>query len=152
MERFNTLEDLRNAIARIERTQHRTRRSWTIAQIYFHLAAALEASVDGLPPGYSQIVRFVVRPFRSFVTRVRFPPCLPIPKAIAFKLSPPQDADQSEQYQRLVNAIDRFSNFEGTLSPHPVLGPLNRDEWIGFHLRHAQHHLSFIEPTKSDSH
>ena len=152
MERFNTLDDLRNAIERIECSQHRTRGNWTVAQIYFHLAAAFEASVDGLPPGYPRFVRFVVRPLRSFVTRIRFPPCLPIPKAIASKLSPPQDADQPEQYQRILNAIDRFSNYEGTLSPHPVLGPLNRDEWIGFHLRHAQHHLAFIGPTKSEAH
>ena len=77
------------------------RGSWTLAQIYFHLAAAFEGSMEGLPPGYSRIARMIVRPMRSFVTNVRFP-------------------------------------------PHPVLGAFTKEEWTGFHLRHSEHHLSFV--------
>jgi hypothetical protein len=150
-ERFNTLDELRSLIERLGCSNCRTRGNWTVAQIYFHLAAALEASIDGLPPGYSRVVRIMVRPLRSFVTKICFPPWLPIPKAIAHKLAPPHDADCGEQKLRLLRAIDRFQSHKGTLAPHPVLGPLSRSEWIGFHLRHANHHMAFIELSNIDS-
>jgi hypothetical protein len=126
-------------------SNHRKRGNWTVGQIYFHLSAAFEASIDGLPPGYTRFVRTIIRPFRSFVTKIYFPPWLPIPKAISYKLAPPVDVDCAEEYERLLRAIERFQRHEGQYAPHPVLGPLTRSEWIGFHLRHAQYHLSFVE-------
>ena len=116
-----------------------------IGQIYFHLAAAFESSVDGVPPGYPLAVRIAVRPFRWIVTRFKFPPRMPIPSAIRYKLEPPVDVNDSEQYKRLLLAIEQFVSHEGELPPHPVLGSLSRQEWIGFHLRHCQHHLAFVD-------
>lgn len=147
--RLHTMDELRNLIVRLGCSNHRTYGNWTAGQIYFHLAAALEGSIDGLPPGYSRLARIFVRPFRSFVTKICFPPWLPIPKAISYKLAPPANVDCAEQYERLLRALDRFQLHEGMLAPHPVLGPLTRSEWIGFHLRHAQHHLSFVESNAS---
>ena len=141
----NTLESLREEIARINRTGNGTTGNWSIGQIFFHLAAAFEGSVEGLPPGYHAIIRMLVRPIRWVVTRVKFPQRIPIPSAIRHKLEPPVDADASEQYKRLLQAIDQFTNHEGEYPSHPVLGSLTRDEWIGFHLRHCRHHLNFIQ-------
>jgi hypothetical protein len=148
LKRIHTLSDLRCEIERLGTAGNRTLGRWTVGQIYYHLAAAFEASVDGLPPGYTQVVRCLIRPFRLLVTHIKFPPCLPIPHAIAKKLSPPADVDCEEQYKRLIHAVERFDKYDGPLPPHPVLGPLSRQQWIGFHLRHSQHHLSFIEKLK----
>ena len=142
--RYRDLNELRQHILQIGCAARETRGDWTLAQIYYHLAAAFEASVDGLPPGYNRLARFIFRPMRSFVTKVRFPPWLPIPAAIASKLAPPKEVDCFEQHERLLAAIARFEKHTGPYPPHPVLGRLSKDEWIGFHLRHSQHHLSFI--------
>lgn len=97
-----------------------------------------------LPTGYPKLVRLMVRPLRLIITRYRFPPWLPIPASIKFRLEPPDDAQFDEQKSRLLNAIHAFNSHDSKHPPHPVLGELTRDEWIGFHLRHCSHHLSFI--------
>jgi len=52
--------------------------------------------------------------------------------------------DFSAQKKRLVQAIEAFRQHTQPHPPHPVLGQLTHDQWIGFHLRHCEHHLSFI--------
>ncbi len=142
--RLLTLAELREQIQSIESGNHDLRGKWSAGQVFYHLAAAFEASIEGLPAGYPRTIRTLVRPFRWIITRVRFPPCLPIPNAIRFKLDPPTHADFDLEKSRLLGSIERFVEFSGQHPPHPVLGSLTRDEWIGFHLRHCQHHLSFV--------
>ncbi len=149
--RFLTLEDLREQVLLIKPDSHRTLGNWSIAQNFYHLAAAFEGSVDGLPAGFPKTFRRLARPFRWFITQYRFPPFLPIPSAIRFKLEPAADADFEVQKLRLLQSILRFEEFAGLHPPHPVLGPLTRDEWIGFHLRHCQHHLSFVTSSRDSS-
>lgn len=100
--------------------------------------------MHGLPPGYPAIVRFVIRPMRWFVTKLKLPPMLPIPSSALKELSPPEDVDFECEKSRLLDAISEFERFTGDHPAHPVLGKLTRLEWIGFHLRHCEHHLSFI--------
>lgn len=142
---YQSLGELRSHIEQLGCNDQITCGTWTLAQIYYHLAAAFEGSVEGLPPGYSRIARIIVRPMRSFVTKVRFPPWLPIPGAIRFKLDPPRTAVCSEQLSRLLAAIALFEQHPGPFPPHPVLGSFTKEEWIGFHLRHSEHHLSFVK-------
>ena len=141
---FNSIEDLLAHIERITADNHHTLGKWTAAQNFFHLAAAFEGSLEGLPAGYPVLIRFVARRFRWMVIRYRFPPWFPIPSAIRYSLGPPDSCDFSEQKQRLVQAIEKFQQHTDSHPPHPVLGQLRHDPWIGFHLRHCEHHLSFI--------
>ena len=145
MSQPDSINSLREEIVRVNQNKSGTTGNWSVGQIYFHLAAAFEGSVEGLPSGYPRIIRMALRPFRWFVTRVKFPRFIPIPSAIRFKLEPPIDADASEQYERLLLAIEKFASHNGNLHPHPILGPLSREEWVGFHIRHCQHHLAFIQ-------
>ena len=101
--------------------------------------------MEGLPAGYPCMVRRIIRPFRFFVTRVRFPLWLPIPAAIQHKLQPPSDAVLEDQHMRLLSAIENFHTFDGELPPHPVLGKLTREEWTGFHIQHSRHHFAFVK-------
>ncbi|MCC9607205.1 DUF1569 domain-containing protein [Blastopirellula sp. JC732] len=144
MSQIKDLDQLKTRLAEIAQSPHEMTGRWTAAQIFYHLAAAFEGSVEGLPPGYNFFARSVLRPFRWFVTRVRFPWGIPIPASIADKLAPPKDADLAEQHARLLQAIERFERHEGPHPPHPVLGGFSHDQWIGFHLRHSEHHLKFV--------
>ena len=143
--KFKTLADVEGTVQHVESDNHRVLGKWTAAQNFYHLAAAFEASIEGLPVGFPIVARKVIRPMRWFITRVRFPPAIPIPESIRFRLEPPADADFETQKLRLLESIEQFKAFDGQHPMHPVLGPLTRDEWIGFHLRHCQHHLSFIK-------
>lgn len=142
--KFRTIDDIRERVQLIEPDNHKTLGKWSAAQNFFHLAGALEATVTSRPAGSPGVTRKVAKPIRWFITRVRFPPFVPIPDSVRSLLEPPEDADFATQKLRLLTTIDRFRDFDGELPPHPVLGPLTRDEWIGFHLRHCQRHLSFI--------
>ncbi len=143
--KFKTLADIEDKVQRIEHDNHQVLGKWTAAQNFYHLAAAFDASVEGLPAGFPIVARKLIRPMRWFITHIRFPPSIPIPESIRSKLEPPVKADFETQKHRLLVSIERFKAFEGQPPAHPVLGPLTRNEWIGFHLRHCQHHLSFIK-------
>jgi len=142
--RFNRIEDLLAHIDQITTNNHQTLGQWTAAQNFFHLAAAFEGSLEGLPAGYPVLIRFVARRFRWIAVRYRFPPWVPIPSAIRYSLGPPESCDFSTQKRRLVQAIEKFQHYTQEHPPHPVFGCFTHVEWIGFHLRHCEHHLSFI--------
>jgi len=142
---FSNLNELRDYLQRIEANNHTTTKNWTAAQNFSHLASAFEGSLEGLPPGYPRVIRWLVRPFRWILTSYRFPPWLPIPKTAKFKLQPGDDLDFAEQKSRLLKSIDAFADQDAERHPHPVLGPLSDAQWIGFQLRHCEHHLSFIK-------
>jgi hypothetical protein len=142
--KFKSLDDVRREVDRIATSRHTTTGNWTAAQIFYHLAGAFQASLEGRPPSFPKWVRFVLRSSRWVVTRFRFPPFVPIPASVAEIMAPPADADLAEQHERLTTLIDRFEQHSEPHPPHPVLGALTREEWVGFHLRHCQRHLSFV--------
>ena len=150
--RFADLTELIAHTTRIDSANHWTTGNWTAAQNFYHLAGAFEGSVQGLPAGYPWAVRMILRPLRSFVTRYRFPSWLPIPAAIKHRLEPPSDLCFESQKSRLLEAIDQFAAYGEAHPAHPVLGKMSHQEWIGFHLRHCEHHLSFIELDDNEVH
>ena len=145
MSELESIEMLREEIIRVNENAIGTTGNWSIGQIFFHLAAAIEGSVEGLPPSYSRFTRTIIHQFRWIFTRIKFPPWIPIPPSIREQLEPPADAVVAEQYQRLLQAMDKFSAHVGDYPPHPVLGRFSKQEWIGFHIRHCQRHLAFIK-------
>lgn len=151
MKRFQDTNALKEHLVLVTAANHENLGSWTTAQIFYHLAAAFEASIDTtpLPAGFPATARLLIRPLRWVVTRIRFPPRLPIPAAIESKLKPPLNLGIMDQYWRLLRAIENFEQHTGEMPPHPVLGSLSRSEWTGFHLRHSEHHLSFIKLNES---
>ena len=141
---FDSIDDLLLHIERISRGNHHVLKRWTAAQNFYHLASAFEGSLNGLAASYPLPVRVLARRLRWVITRFRFPPWLPIPSAIRESLDPPASCDFDTEKTRLVLAIHDFQRYTGQHPSHPVLGQLTRSEWIGFHLRHCEHHLSFI--------
>ena len=143
------LNSLREEIVRVNLHSRGTTGNWTVGQIYFHLAAAFEATVEpsvkNQQPSFSLVKRIAMRPLLWFVTRVRFPSGIAIPPSVRRKLEPPIDADALVQYERLLLAIEQFASHEGDFPPHPVLGPLSPQEWLRFHIQHCRHHLWFIQ-------
>ncbi|MEZ6091954.1 MAG: DUF1569 domain-containing protein [Pirellulaceae bacterium] len=145
--KFRTIDDIGKRVQSITSDNHKVLGKWSAAQNFYHLAAAFEATVISRPSGSPPVKPKVGRVLRWFVTRVKFPPFISIPEEVRDRLEPPADAEFETQKRRLLESIERFREFDGVHPPHPVLGPLTRKEWIGFHLRHCQHHLAFIKVT-----
>lgn len=76
----------------------------------------------------------------------------PLPQGYRAPFLPPDPlpvafADLPEARAALLGALADFHDFYGEKEeaftlPHPVFGPLNYEEWIVFHNKHFQHHLS----------
>lgn len=75
---------------------------------------------------------------------------VPFPKGIRLEVipenpAPPMFASIQESKQFFLSQLQRFMDYheehEGLTPTHPVLGPLNYEEWIRFQVRHIKHHL-----------
>jgi hypothetical protein len=114
---------------------------WSLGQVCHHLATSLKLIIDGglvaASPRKSDALK--VRFFRHG----RFPDGAEAPFPV---LLPPAGLDDMAEADALALALDRFASAPGPFPPHPVLGPLTRDEWARFHCMHAAHHLGFFAP------
>jgi hypothetical protein len=128
---------------------HSTSKVWTLGQILHHLASGIRLIVqeDRHPPTQpcdpDQARLFDVRR-RLFFRAGRFPEGAEIPlKALV----PPPDADERVEAESLRHALRLLEEAEGPFPAHPMLGPLNKEEWISFHRIHCAHHLGFVRPS-----
>lgn len=123
--------------------------NWDLAQVCYHLARALNASMNGSSRYKPWLVRVVLGPLilkcvlwnRWIVKGVRAP-------AAAM---PPPGLDESEMIARLKEFVASFRAHTGELYPHPIFGRMSRDQWTQFHLIHSSHHLGFLVPNTTSS-
>ena len=142
--RLKDFDQLRSYLDRLEREPATTTGQWTIGQMLYHLAAAVELSCtppSHRPRGVSRLLR---SPMRMVVLRRGLPRGVSIPAVVRRQLDPPTDADPSAQLARLRAAIDELEHTTSELAAHPYLGPMTHDEWCRFHLRHCEHHFSHV--------
>ena len=71
----------------------------------------------------------------------KWPEGVPTPPEIDQQIggTPPAvfDADRT----LLLDRFDAFVRFTGAWSPHPIFGPMNREEWMRWGYLHTDHHL-----------
>ena len=115
--------------------------AWSQGQAFYHLAASIEGTTDGDDGPFDRVARLASTPQRLFVMKKGLPRGVSIPEEVRSRVDPPADVDRAEQLERLRRAMEGFDAGTGTPMPHPALGPLTRDEWRRFHLRHCEHHL-----------
>lgn len=143
---FDTLDDLRADLTRLENTRVETIGNWTYGQILEHLAIGFRLAVDGeldfKPPWFLKLIvplmknSMIYKPMRAGFK---------LPAAMARDLIPPVDISSGKAMGDLRAAIEAFAS-AAQLQPHGLLGPLPRDKWIQYQLRHCELHLSFVIP------
>ena len=118
--------------------------NWTFGQNLGHLASWGDYSFDGPPMKIPAILRMFIRPFRR---RFLYKPMSP-----GSRLPKVQAGTYGTELLSTDEGLSRFrTNFnriaaECPTKPNILLGPLTHDEWINLHLRHAELHLSFLQP------
>jgi hypothetical protein len=142
---FRSLEDVLAEAERLARDPARTLGNWSIGQILDHLAAWMEFSIDGVPARVPWLVRLFARPFRSWVLRRPMPAGFRWPEETAKRVCPQRPVSVEEGLEHLRRAVGRL-RAESRRAPSPLLGKLTPDQWEQLHLRHAEHHLSFVVP------
>lgn len=114
--------------------------AWNLSQVLQHLAQSIEFSMQGFPALKGAWFRSTVgsAAFAVFNARGVMSHDLsePIPGA------PALDASQALKVsvQRLLDAMDAFAQFDGTLRPHFAYGELTKAQYERAHLMHLANH------------
>ncbi len=123
--------------------------NWPFDRLLIHLAAAVHGSIDGIDETVPGVIRYFGPLLKHWGLRRGFPAGFRLPKGFEAKVFPPGPAT-AEALQLLRAALDRTRS-ETMATVHPVFGRLTHDEWIQFHLRHAELHLSFAVAEHDES-
>ena len=119
---------------------------WNLSQVLQHLAQSVEFSMQGFPALKGAWFRSSIgsAAFALFNARGAMSHSLdePIPGA------PALDASQTlkTSVQRLLDAMDAFANFQGTLRPHFAYGELTKPQYERAHLMHLANHWTQFQP------
>jgi hypothetical protein len=121
--------------------------NWSPAQVLWHIARFVELSFDGFPFRYRRGPKWITRLFRLLAWRwliaLAFRPGFKNPmEAAALEPDPSVSLDDAVAY--LKQQVGRIQNGERMTQCCSVEGPYTHDEWVFIHLRHAEHHLSFL--------
>jgi hypothetical protein len=148
--RFESVDEvLRDAELLADAARRGTLRAagnWTLGQSLAHLATWINMPYDGYPemPQPAWWMR-MLRPFiQWWIVNKGFPAGVRIAgvEGATFGIEP---CGIDEGVGRLRAALNRLAR-EAPTKASPVFGPMTGEEWVKFHLRHAELHLGFFHP------
>jgi len=141
---YNNLEDLQaDAQQLVSSGSVKMVGNWSLGQVLGHLATTMNASIDGFPMMLPWPVRAMMRVLmkKKMLTQITSPGYSIPGKAVAMFV-PKDGIDPAQALEQLCSAVDR-QHKESKRSTNPVLGRLTNEQWLQFHLRHAELHMSF---------
>jgi len=124
--------------------------NWTPGQIVEHVARTILASLDGYPDSVRSVdLPEIPRPLVERFLRRGLRPGLRLPTEFDEWL-PDEDVDLADAVEQLRQVTHRLETERITVR-QPYLGDLSHDEWIQFHLRHAELHFGHMHPLESEA-
>lgn len=120
--------------------------NWTPAQVVDHVAKIILYSLDGFPANAKPPlpIRAILRMMKSSALIKPMKPGTKHRGKMAAALGPDPDVIWGQSVTRMRNIIERLRKGERMTYASPGLGMLAHEEWIQWHCRHAELHLSFI--------
>lgn len=146
---LSSLEDLQREIDAIVSADRdgslRTLGNWSAGQNLQHIGRFFEFALDGFPFQLPWPLRVVGRLLRNRSLSKPLPAGVRFPTN-ARALAPDPEVPTEEGAAYLRAQLDRIGAGERMTAVSPLLGPLDHDEWVRLQLRHAELHLSFLDP------
>ncbi len=147
---LGSLEELRAEVERLANVERNGRLNsvghWTLGQCCQHLGRVIAFSLDGFPFQYPWHLRLAARLVRliswKLLVRISLVPGFSNP-SVASAIEPDAVVSTNDGIAFLEGQLERLSLGERMCQPSPAEGPLSHDQWLYFHLRHAELHLSF---------
>lgn len=148
------LPDVAALLAEVERLgtaaragRARTLGNWTVAQIFDHLAIAMEFAYTKPPFNPPLVIKAMARVGKAInyrgTVRMMLKPGLKLPPSAA-AMEPPVSDDLDRAQARLRKAAERIGRGEPATYPNALLGELTPEQLQFLHLTHAEMHLSFV--------
>lgn len=143
---YGTLDEFMSDAESISAAESKTVGNWSIGQILWHLAASMDASIDGTKMKAPWLMMVILNLFmkNSMLTKP-MRPGYKIPASGQDQFAPPESTTPEDGLAKLRTAIERQKS-DLSRGPHMAFGEITREEWDKFHLRHAEMHMSFIVP------
>ncbi len=140
--RCKNFADIRAELDRLSQGPVETTGSWSYYQILTHLTKSMEGNMKGVKRDMPWWKKRVVGPllYRLFAFRGY------IPRGIKGPPSDRVEGNEAEALAAFRRALEAFEKFEGPLSGHPILGLLNKRQWLVFHSMHFANHVSHAKP------
>ena len=137
---FATWRYAREAVLELLFKEPKLHSTWSLTQMLQHAAQSVEFSMQGFPElrpawfratlGTTAFTFFNARGAMSHTLNEAIPGAPALDASQALKLS----------VQRLLDAMDAFTAFKGTLAPHFAYGTLTREQYERAHLMHLANH------------
>ena len=142
---YHSIPSMIEDVEKLASGRFKTTGNWSFPQILIHYGRSVESSFDGFGFRANWFVRTFVKLFmkKSLLTEP-MATGYPILKG-GERLMPEDDCSFEAALNEFRHAVARFET-ESPSAEHPVLGKLSSEEWIKFHLRHAELHFSFVWP------
>jgi len=118
--------------------------NWTLGQTLNHLATWMEFAFTGSPLNPPFFIRWLIRMKRKQFFVGPMPAGVKIPGVPGGSLGT-QPAALEEALPRFCRAAERLKR-EAPTMPHNLFGRLSHADWQAINLRHAELHLSFLQP------
>jgi uncharacterized protein DUF1569 len=131
-------------ILRLGKVQADSVRMWgtmTPHEMLCHLGDSFSAVMGDRPASTTDTLLS-----RTVVRWIALHTSLPWPKGVKTRpeVDPKRDGSKPIEFEsdrtRVVQLLRRFAS-ETRCVPHPIFGPLTRDEWLVWGYRHVDHHL-----------
>jgi hypothetical protein len=144
MARHYPLEQLVLTLKRLPATQLSSSGSWSVSEIFQHLAQSVRYSRFGYPQANSALFQHTAGSlaFNVFAAAgtMQHPLDEAIPGAPALVQAVPADVALAE----LVHELELFISWQGDLAPHFAYGRLSKQQYYSAHYLHIQNHLEQI--------
>lgn len=119
--------------------------NWTPGQVMAHLAAWIEYGYDGYPVKTPWFIRMILKFALPGILKNGMKPGVKIP-GVSGGTTGQIDQPLDEAAERLKKAFMRLKNGEQCTFDSPAFGAMSHDDRIRLNLRHAELHLSFLQP------
>ncbi|MGH8492168.1 MAG: DUF1569 domain-containing protein [Moraxellaceae bacterium] len=140
--------DIAGLIAELEALRGRilsTREGWSPFKVFSHLAQSIELSMTAYPELKSPAFRHTAGPAAFFVFStagaMRHPLTEPIPGAPVIA----EAGDVDAALNRLLQALNTFTAYQGKLSTHFAYGELSKPEYAQAHVMHVRDHWRLFD-------
>jgi Protein of unknown function (DUF1569) len=118
--------------------------NWPLPRLLAHLAKAVNDSIDGISAKAPLFIRLIGPFLKGRILTKGIPAGRNLPKSVEASFFP-EVGSSREAFEKLQAAVSR-TRTERMKAKHPVFGTLSHEEWLQFHLRHAELHLGFALP------
>lgn len=142
---FNTLDDLASDIQNLGRQDVSSSGNWSAGQNIEHVAAVIDASVDGFTFSVPLPLRIIGRLIRSRTLKKPLNPGIKLPGSAPDAFKPGPETRLEDAAKHLAESVERAKQRRMNATS-PIFGKMSHEQWVQLHCRHAEMHFSFLHP------